>query len=348
MTDSAADWPQAAVEALRTAVADLGGSLGPLLVEAVRHLETLVLTGPGETVAAVAVPAAVFGRLTDRAAPAGLLACAAATYLALDVLDDRMDGEEPAFWADRSANEIMMGAQVLLLTANQSLSLAASGVAEGAATELTSLFRAMIAEVTEGQLQTEQPLTETTTPASVGAAISARSGAMLAGFAGLAAVLAGAAPAEVEAARAFGRELAVARQHVNDLTELLGDQTADLRNRTPTMAAALALQALPAADRPALITSMQTAVADRDARRRLVAALTPAIAEVCVLVQLHLSQARRVTRTLPRRGVGPDGLDQLIEHTATTLRSPHVHRPSAPGVLRPGTRALPERSRVPG
>ena len=60
----------------------------------------------------------------------------------------------------------------------------------------------------------------------------------------MAAVAADATEPDVEAARIFGHELAVARQHLNDITELVGDRTADLRNRTATMAAALALQSL--------------------------------------------------------------------------------------------------------
>jgi geranylgeranyl pyrophosphate synthase len=315
---AAVDRPQAAVAALRAAVSDLHGRLGAMISEAVDHFGEVIRTRPPGAVAAVDVPIAVFRCLTREPAPPGLLVSGAATYLALDILDDQMDGDEPAYWRGRTANEVVLGAQMLLLTASQRV---ADGAMPCAANRMPMLYREMIARVIEGQLRTEQPLTASTTPADVAAAISARSGAMLAGFAALAAVAAGAPESDVEAARTFGHELAVARQHLNDITELAGDRTADLRNRTPTMAAALALDALSPARRETLIDSMRAAAVDEKVRRRLVRGdLAAAIAQVCILIQLHLGEARMAAGVLSRGGMGQDGLDRLIEFTANSLR----------------------------
>ncbi len=315
---AAVDRPQSAVAALRAAVADLDGRLGSMIREAVEHFGELIRTRPAGAVAAVDVPIAVFRCLTREPVPPGLLVSGAATYLALDILDDQMDGDEPEFWRGRAANEVVLGAQMLLLTASQHV---ADGAIPSAAERMPLLYRELIAEVMEGQLRTEQPLAASTTPAAVADAISLRSGAMLAGFAALAAVAADAPESDVQVARTFGHELAVARQHLNDITELVGDRTTDLRNRTPTMATALALDVLAPARRMRLIEALRAAAVDKDARQRLVRDdLAAAIAEVWILIQLHLGEARMAARVLSRDEMGQDGLDQLIEFTANSLR----------------------------
>ena len=144
---------------------------------------------------------------------------------------------------------------------------------------------------------------------------------MLAGFAELAALAAEGSRSEVDAARAFGYELAVARQHLNDVTELVSERTTDLRNRTATMATALALQRLPIEQREPLVERLRRAATDPPDRRRLVAEdLAPAIGEVCTLIHLHLARARTHARLLSGGGLGHDELDRLIEFTAAPLR----------------------------
>jgi hypothetical protein len=316
------DLADLAVAALTHAVADLDGRLRVMMDEAASHLDRLLRSGPPEAVGAVAVAGAVFRALSDAAVPHGLLASSAATYLAFGALDDQMDGDPPAFWAGLRAGEIGLGAQVLLQTANHTV---ADGAPPDAAHRLRGLYRAMLTESTEGQLLSEVPLSEVTTPAAVEAVVAARSGAMLARFAQMAAVAAGAGHADVEAARAFGQALGSARQHVNDLTELTGDRTADLRNRTATVAVAIALQRLPESGRTALLDRLDAAADDPDARRAVVhGELAPSIADACVLVRLHLADAQRHVRFLTRHDRGHDGLDRLIGFTGTVVRSNHV------------------------
>lgn len=275
--------------------------LACLLAEAVDHLEDIVRTRPAEAVGAIAVPVAVHRALADNPIPQGILASAAATYLALDVLDDQMDGDQPAFWSGRRPSEVVLGAQMLLLAG-------AAAVRPG--------YLAMITAVFEGQLRTEVPLSTTTSPAAVAATISARSGAMLAGFAEAAAVAAGGSPEEIAAARQFGHELGVARQHVNDLTELVGDRTTDLRNGTATMTVALALQRLGESGRARLLEKLRRSVSDVTVRDGLLSDdLAQAIQESAVLITLHLDQARAAARFLRRTNMRDDGLDQLIEFT---------------------------------
>lgn len=313
------DWRPVATDALTAAVAYDDSRLGCLLTEAGAYLSRLLDSRPPETVAALAVPVAVHRCLTGGALPPrGLLASAAATYLALDALDDRMDGEAPAFWADRGDPEIMVGVQLLLVTATQ---VVGEDTVPQRAVRLTQLYRAMIAVVADGQLRSGEPLTASTTPAEVDSRIGARSGAMLAGFAELAAIAAEGSPSDVTSARAFGYELAVARQHLNDVTELVSERTTDLRNRTATMATALTLQRLPMEQRESLVERLRRAATDPSDRRRLVAEdLAPAIGEVCALIHLHLGRARTHARLLSDGELGHDDLDRLIEFTAAPLR----------------------------
>lgn len=294
--------------------------LGALLSEAVDHLELVLATRPVESVAALAVPVAVHHALSGVPVPAGLLASAAATYLAFDALDDQMDGDRPAVWRDRRPSEVIIGAQVLLL-------LAADVVVQGSppaqANQLREGYRSMITAVAEGQLATEAPVSASTSPDEVAAAVTARSGAMLAGFAELAALATGASSGTIGKARRFGSELGVARQYVNDLSELLGDRTTDLRNGTATMTVALALQRLDGPGRVRLVERLRAAATDTGARESLLTDdLAPAIREVAVLTELHLGQARAAALFLCRTNMSDDGLTELIEFTALPGRTP--------------------------
>ena len=319
------------VRALREAAARPPGPLRALMDEAADHLDLVLRDKPPGTVAAVAVPIAVFAGLRPAPPPPGLLTAAAATYLALRALDDQMDATEPAFWAARRPSEIVLGALSLLQLAGH---VVADGARPPAAERMRALYQSMITEVIEGQLLSEAPLSETTTAKAVTAAISARSGAMLAGFAALAAVAASAEEKVIDAARAFGHELGVARQHLNDLTELVGEETGDLRNRTATLATALALQPLSPAGRRRLIDTLHTAADDPTTRRRLVTEnLATAISEVAVVIELHLHQARRAATVLIGPARRADALEELVELTATPLRRNHVRQPGSSSVL---------------
>ncbi|HEY5785028.1 MAG TPA: hypothetical protein VIT65_09650 [Microlunatus sp.] len=312
-------WRPSAIDALAAAVVGDGGRIGPLMTEARDHLGRLLASRPPETVAALAVPVAVHRCLTGGALPPrGLLASAAATYLALDILDDRMDDDPPAFWTDRGDPEIMVGVQVLLVTATQ---VVGDGAGPQLAAGMTRRYREMIATVADGQLRSGKALDASTTPVEVDARVGARSGAMLAGFAELAALAAEGSRSDVASARTFGYELAVARQHLNDVTELVSERTTDLRNQTATMATALALQSLPIEQRGPLVERLRRAAIDPADRRRLVAEdLAPAIGEVCALIHLHLARARTHAHLLPGRETRHDALDRLIEFTAAPLR----------------------------
>lgn len=279
--------------------------LAGLLSEAADHLERVLIERPAESLGVLAVPVAVHRAVSPMPVSEPVLTAAAATYLALDVLDDQMDGDRPSFWSDRGRSEVIIGAQILLLTA-------ADALGPG--------YQDLMAAVAEGQLGTEVSVTGHTSPAEVATVIEARSGALLAGFAARAAALADAPADSVIAARRFGRELGIARQHVNDLTELVGSRPSDLRNGTATMAVALALQTRDAASSDRLLSDLQIAADDPHRRAVLVARdLAGAISEVRVLVLLHLQQAREAAHVIRRASVGDDDLDRLIEHTAVSV-----------------------------
>lgn len=314
------DWRSAAVAALTAVLStDADPARGPLdrlLEEAVAQLAELLADRPPETVAALAVPVAVHRALTGQLPPDGLLAAAAATYVALRVLDDRADGDHSSFWADRDDSEAMVGVQVLLVTAAQAVG---EGATPPLAATLTRTYRQMLATVSDGQLRSGAPLTASTTPAEVQARIGSRSGALLAGFAELAALVAAASPDRVAAGRAFGFELGVARQHANDLSELVSERTSDLRNRTATLATALALQTSSASDRASLLRRLHGAADDRAERDRLVGELAPAMNEVVTLIAWHLARARTHAHLLCAGDLRHDELEGLVDATAARL-----------------------------
>jgi geranylgeranyl pyrophosphate synthase len=303
--------------ALRASVADVGGPVRALVDEAADHVGALLSARPVYEVGAVAVPVAVFEALTTSSVPTGLLAAASATYVVVDVLDDVMDGDRPACWSTRPAGEIAVATHLLAVHGAQVIG---RGMPPPVAERLGAVYRAMSLDIANGQLRAQAPLTVTTTPADVTATISAKSGAMLRRLAEAAAIAAGADDALVAAAGRFGSELAIARQHLNDITELLGDRASDLRNRTATMVGAFALQRRTGDERRRLLDDMAAAAGDRERRRRLVVELAPDVAEVCVLVGLHLGAARAAAAPLMGAGTGHHMLAELIDHTATTTR----------------------------
>ncbi|MCU1502374.1 MAG: hypothetical protein JWM12_1728 [Ilumatobacteraceae bacterium] len=313
-------WCGDAPAALRASLADLTGPAKDLLDEAADHVAFVLRTRAAGEVAAVAVPVAVFRALSADAIPSGLLAAAAATYVAFDVLDDLMDGDRPACWSERRPGELVIGTQILLVTAAQVI---ARGLPPLVAERVSGVHRAMLVEVADGQLRGESPLDIATTPDDVGSAIAAKSGALLGRLAEIAAVAAGADEQVAAAARRFGRNLGIARQHVNDLTELLGERTSDLRNGTATMVGAFALQGRAVDARQRLLDDLSAASVDPARRGLLRAELGPAIGEVCLLAQLHLGAARSAAEFVSGARIGHDGLAELIEHTAVTLRSNH-------------------------
>ena len=319
---AAADLRSSTIDAVRTALSDLSERSTALMEIAIDHLDERLRTRPVADVGTVAVVVAVFRALSDQPVPVGLLATSAATYLAFDLLDDLMDGDRPAYLRQRHPGEQLIGSQILLVTASQ---VVAEGSSPEVAAELERLNRRMLVETAEGQLHSDEPLDETTTPAQVAAAIDLRSGSMLGAFAAMAAVAAGAESGGVNAARRFGHHLGVARQHINDLTELIGERSSDLRNRTATMAAAFALQELQVTERRQLLEEMQNAAADPEQRRALLTSMASAIGEVAFLVLLHLNEARLSARLLLASEMRQDGLATLIEHAATALRGELVH-----------------------
>lgn len=302
---------------MRAALVPWRGQLRPLAAHAVDHLEAVLGAGDGSQIAALAVPVAVHAGLRGTHPPPWLLATAGATYLAWSVLDNDMDGDPPRFWSERSPAERTIGAHLLMATAAGQAPIGADPALVPA---LAQSYLDMVATVTDGQLRAEVRLDERTTPEDVAAGIEARSGAMLAGFADLAAVTAGADDDTRRATRRFGRELALARQLVNDLTELASGRTSDLRNRTATMTAAFALQRTPPADRSGLVERLHAAAADDGRRQRMVTGeLRPALVDTRILAALHLTDASRAAQSWAGHPSGRTVTDSLIAYTLRTL-----------------------------
>ena len=314
------DWRPAARDAISEALAGWQADLRPLAEELVDHVDAVLGRGDGSQVAAAAVPVAVYAGVRGSDPPGWLLATATATYLAWDLLDDDMDGDPVKFWRGRSAADRTIGAHLLIATAVAQAPLHAD---PAVCATLTRVYLDMVSTVTEGQLRAEVPLHPGTTPEDVAAGNEARSGAMLAGLAEMAAITAGADGPTRRAAAGFGRELALARQLVNDITELESSRTSDLRNRTATMITAFALQRTPIADRADLVARLHAAGADTDLRHRMVdGALQPALADTRMLARLHLAEAAGLADAFARHPRGRAAVDDLIAYPATGLPGP--------------------------
>lgn len=288
-----------------------------LITEAIAHLEQVLSTKPFGTVGGMAVSAAVHESLAGRPPPSSLQAAAAATFLALDLIDDQMDGDPPGFWRSADPGAAGLGCHLLLAIARAEaadIRLPQGEIRAG------DVFDEMFADVVEGQLMGERSLTVETTPGDVEDGIRRRSGAMLAGFARLAALAAGASAEQIAAATAFGAHCGIARQHLNDVTELVSGRRTDLRNGTATMPIAFALQGLSdERDRHDLLARVRAAADDDAGHARLLAALAPEIAQTCLLAHLHLAQARDRIPYLRSPGVRQDGLHRLVDEAAAAM-----------------------------
>ncbi len=317
MPSSSADWRVATVEALRDALSRWSGTLRPLANEAIEHLDRVLHGGTGSEIAAITVPLAVFASLRGTRPPDWLLATAGATYLAWDLLDDEMDGDSPKFWSQKSSADRTIGAHLLIATAVAQPPIKAD---KSLSPLLVQVYLDMIGIVTEGQLRAELPLDPRTNPEQVANGIEARSGEMLGGFAEMAAVAAGADANARRAVRRFGCELAVARQLVNDLTELESARTSDLRNRTATMIGAFALQRAPVSARRELCARMHAAASDEALRHRMISGeLQPALNDTRLLAKIHLAEAIRAAEAFIRHPFGRTLVDALIDYTAEVL-----------------------------
>lgn len=324
---SPGDWRCAAIESVRAALVPWRGQLRPLAAQAVDHLDAVLGAGDGSQIAALAVPVAVHAGLRGSHPPPWLLAAAGATYLAWSVLDNDMDGDPPRFWSESSAAERSIGAHLLIATA---AAQAPIGAVPSLVPTLAQIYLDMVATVTDGQLRAEVRLDEQTAPEDVTAGIEARSGAMLAGFADLTAVAAGTGADIRRAVRRFGRELAMARQLVNDITELESGRTSDLRNETATMTAAFALQRAAAADRAALVDRLRAAAFDESLRRQMIdGELQPALVDTRMLARLHLVGAARAAESFVGSEEGRAVSDALIDYTLGPLVDGAITRAQA-------------------
>jgi len=186
-----------------------------------------------------------------------------------------------------------------------------------------ALFLAMCGSVVDGQLRGERPLDPSTSVHDVAAGVHARSGTMLAGFAEMAAVAAHGGGPTRAAAHRFGQELAMARQLLNDLDELLSGRASDLRNRTATMVGAFALQRAGgngSIARTALIDRLQAAADDDQLRASMIGGeLAAAVADTHLLARLHLSAARAAADDLSRHSHDRADMDMLLDQVGHAL-----------------------------
>ena len=195
--------------------------------------------------AAAHVPLLVAHGLSGRPS-AGVTVAAAATaiYIGADSLDDLLDGDTPKYWSTPPQPAEILATATLLAAAAQ-LQIARVPGAERAVALQDELGTTLMA-MSAGQMEDVAGLETEPTIDAARATAANKSGSMLAGFAALGAIAAGADADDVGRVRRYGNALAIARQITSDVSELLVSPTGpDLRNGVPTVPMAYHLAVLP-------------------------------------------------------------------------------------------------------
>lgn len=201
--------------------------------------------------AVVLLAAEAVGGSPDASTVAGPAAAAVELVHAFSLLhDDVMDRDEvrhhrPTVWRAFGVNAAILAGDALLALAMDVLA-ASHHPSAGAALRMLA---GAVQDLVDGQLaDLEFEQRQDVTPAQCEAMGARKTGALVAGAAGIGALFGGAGPERVDRLRAFGCHLGIAFQHVDDLLGIWGDPAvtgkavhSDLRSRKKTMPVVAAL-----------------------------------------------------------------------------------------------------------
>jgi len=272
------------------------------------------VAGDPRYVHAIHLPLLVYHAECGDDTPALPLAVATTCWSAgCDVLDDLADGDLPAHWQAYRPAEIQLAA-LTLLCALPTLALAALDAPAARRATLLDTIAQCGLHMAAGQQQDLQLAGSAAPEAAAAEAALARSGIVM--YPRLAAQLADAAPATVEAYTRFGRALGALRQLRMDWEDLFGPAPSkDLANGTRTLPIVLCLAHRRGAAREQFLALLERARSDPTARGAVRAAIgsSGAAGHVVWLGQVYGQRARRALAEAAPRGPAGAILERLID-----------------------------------
>lgn len=212
-----------------------------LLNEAVDSLVRTIASEGSHRLAATDLALIITSGLDAAEHGVGLAAATTASYIGIDVIDDLLDGDAPLYWEDANPSEVALGGALAYCTLAQSLILQLSVSAEcrvALLQDLTETLVTLAAAEDRDVASFGSPLA----PGETQQIVAGKSGAMLACFARMAALVSGVVPGpRLDRFGEFGRRLAIARQLASDIVELApATESSDHRNQAATLPIALA------------------------------------------------------------------------------------------------------------
>jgi geranylgeranyl pyrophosphate synthase len=267
----------------------------------------------------IRLPLLVYAAVCGEEGPARSLAVAiAALWVGIDLLDDAMDGDLPAAW-DRFHPTQATLAAATLISAVAPLALSSVDASPGTVIALHQILARGGLAMSAGQ-QRDVMLTRSATPTLdvVEAAIVGKTGDGMAMMTTLAARLAGATSAAIEAYAEMGRALGVAIQLHSDCYDIFAArESKDLIHGTRTMPIVWQLQRLRGAEREQFLTLLNRAETDHAARDSVREQLVEAgaIRGCAVAIDLYCLRAQQaLARAHPLDPAG-DALRRRIDET---------------------------------
>jgi len=262
------------------------------------------------------LPLLVFESLTGdwrKAVP--LAAATTLVFIGVDVLDDLMDGDVSVHWPGRPTAEILLGGATLITAAPQ-LILADIEATASVRARLQRLLAQGMLEMSGGQLadiqNTGRPFVSL---GQVMDSVEAKSGAMLATFAEMAVVLAGAKQSAHPEFKEIGRLVGVASQLRSDCRDLFGaPRSRDLQNGTRTAPIVMRMEQLEQSGRAAFLKRLQRASHDDCALTELRQELIESniLGDVATLIELYCQTAHQLLDEGTASNNGRIGLRNMI------------------------------------
>ncbi|MEO1060007.1 MAG: polyprenyl synthetase family protein [Actinomycetota bacterium] len=238
-----------------------------------------------------------------------------AIYVGADALDDLVDGDEPRYWRGQVSPGLVIASASLFAVLGQLLVADVDADATVRA-ELQAKLSAMLVTLAEGQLLELGASSGRPSSATAREVAAAKSGQVLAAFAEMAALLAGADDEVRGRCHRLGHAIGMVRQVASDLDELTrGHRSADLRTGAPTLPVALHYESLPDAHREDLVWAIAAARTDPRAADELRARLLagPAGRAAAIEVALWAAEAHALLDELSLERHAAAGLRELID-----------------------------------
>ena len=247
----------------------------------------------------------------DGDAPIELAVSTALMELGMDLLDHLADREIREHWQGWPPSAIQLAAMVVTGALGQ---LAVSTIplpGDRIASLQACVAKRLVAIAAGQQLDLELAASPSPPLEQVDRANAGKTGERRALYCELGALAADAGDDICQAYATFGREIGIAYQLYSDLHDLFAPgESRDLRNGARTWPIAWALQGLGDDERSKLLSELDAARSDEDARQQVRATLRQhgAVLRTLLRAELHLQRARRVLESVGPKAPAADAL----------------------------------------